>query len=145
MVYVIASDTIQVLRDLLVSGGFSTRRCESEAKEEWMAEILFMRSELKEFAKAMIEEWSGRCILGQRSNILLYVFHCDQWSPACSARSKSANILWCCKGGDQLVCFICGVDATNFFIEIYVKMYTNAIADTTICRKSLPRLFKVTC
>ena len=48
-------------------------------------EILSMKNELKVFAKVAIEEWSGRCILGQRCKILLNAFHNDPSSPECSA------------------------------------------------------------
>ena len=61
----------------LVSGGFNTRECESEGKEEQMIEILLVKKELNVFAKAVIEEWSGRCILGQWCTILLNAFHND--------------------------------------------------------------------
>ena len=43
-------------RTFLVSGGFNTRECESEGKEERMTEILLMKNELKVFAKVAIEE-----------------------------------------------------------------------------------------
>ena len=76
---------VRFCKTFLVSGGFSTHECESEGKEEWMTEILFMKNELKVFARATIEEWSGRCSLGQRCKILLNAFHNDWWSPECSA------------------------------------------------------------
>ena len=43
-------------RTFLVSGGFNTRECESEGKEERMTEILLMKNELNVFAKVEIEK-----------------------------------------------------------------------------------------
>ena len=40
----------------LVSGGFNTRECESQGKEERMTGILLMKNELNGLAKAAIEE-----------------------------------------------------------------------------------------
>ena len=65
--------------------GFSTCECESEGKEAWMTEILFMENEPKVFARATVEEWSGRGSLGQRCKILLNAFYNYRWSPECSA------------------------------------------------------------
>ena len=69
--------SFRLCRTFLVSGGFNTRECESKGKKEWMTEILLMKNKLNVFAKAAIEEWSGRCILGQRCKILLNAFHND--------------------------------------------------------------------
>ena len=43
-------------RTFLVSGGFNTRECESDGKEERMTEILLMKNELNVFANMAIEE-----------------------------------------------------------------------------------------
>ena len=72
-----AETQLRLCRTFLVSGGFNTRECESEGREERMTEILLMTNELKVFAKVAIEERSGRCILGQQCKILLNVFHND--------------------------------------------------------------------
>ena len=45
----------------LVLGGFNTYEHESEEKEEWTMEILFMKKEMNAFARASAEEWSGIC------------------------------------------------------------------------------------
>ena len=47
---------IRFCRTFVVSGGFNTRECESEGKEELMTEILLMKNELNVFAKATMEE-----------------------------------------------------------------------------------------
>ena len=47
---------LRFCRTFVVSGGFNTRECESEGKEERMTEILLMKNELKVFAKVAIEE-----------------------------------------------------------------------------------------
>ena len=47
---------VQFCRTFLVSGGFNTRECESEGKEEQMTEILLMKNELNVFAKATTEK-----------------------------------------------------------------------------------------
>ena len=44
-----------------------------------------MKKELNVFDNAVIEEWSGRYILGQRCKILLNACHKDRWLPECSA------------------------------------------------------------
>ena len=51
-----AETQFRLCRIFLVSGGFNTRECESEGKEERMTEILLMKNELKVFAKVAIEE-----------------------------------------------------------------------------------------
>ena len=68
---------LRFCRTFLVSGGFNTRECELDGKEERITEILLMENKLNVFAKVAIEEWSGRCILGQRCKILLSAFHND--------------------------------------------------------------------
>ena len=51
-----AETQLRFCRTFLVSGGFNTRECESEGKEERMTEILLMKNELNVFAKVAIEE-----------------------------------------------------------------------------------------
>ena len=41
--------------------------------------------ELNVFGKASTEEWSGKCLLGQRWKIFSNAFHHDPWSPEFSA------------------------------------------------------------
>ena len=50
------------------------------SKSEWQ-EILLLENELKLFTRATIEQWLGRCSLGQWCTILLKSFHNDWWSP----------------------------------------------------------------
>ena len=69
-----AETQLRFCRTFLVSGGFNTRECESEGKKERMTDILLIKNELKVFAEVPIEEWPGRCILGQRCKILLNAF-----------------------------------------------------------------------
>ena len=57
---------VRLWRISLVLGGVNTFEHEPEGKEDRMMEILFMKKELKVFANAAKEEWSGRYILGQR-------------------------------------------------------------------------------
>ena len=47
---------VRFCKAFLVPGGFNTRECESEGKEERMTEILLMKNELSVFAKGTIEE-----------------------------------------------------------------------------------------
>ena len=51
-----AETQLRFCRTFLISGGFNTRECESEGKEERMTEILLMKNELKMLAKVAIEE-----------------------------------------------------------------------------------------
>ena len=66
---------VRLWRTSLVLGGVNTFEHEPEGKEDRMMEILFMKKELKIFANAAIQEWSGRYILGQRCKILLNAYH----------------------------------------------------------------------
>ena len=47
---------VRFCKTFLVSGGFNTRECESEGKEEQMTEILLMENEQNVFTKTTIEE-----------------------------------------------------------------------------------------
>ena len=49
-----AETQVRFCRTFLVSGGFNTRECESEGKEERMTEIFLMKAELNVLAKATI-------------------------------------------------------------------------------------------
>ena len=51
-----AETQLRFWRTFLISGGFNTRECESEGKEERMTDILLMKNELKVFAKVAIEK-----------------------------------------------------------------------------------------
>ena len=51
-----AETRLRFRRTFLVSGGFNTRECESEGKEERMTDIWLRKNELKVFAKVAIEE-----------------------------------------------------------------------------------------
>ena len=78
---------VRFCKTFLVSGIFNPRGCEWEGKEEQMTKILLIKNKFNVFAKATIEEWSGRCILGQRCKILLNTFRSDPWSPECWANN----------------------------------------------------------
>ena len=47
---------VRFCKTFLVSGGFNTRECDSEGKEERMTDILLIKNELNVFAEATIEE-----------------------------------------------------------------------------------------
>ena len=47
---------VRFCKTFLVSGGFNTRECESEGKEERMRGILLVKNELNVFARATIED-----------------------------------------------------------------------------------------
>ena len=51
----LAVTQIRFRQTFLVGGGFNTRECESEGKEERMTEILLKKNERNVFAKATIE------------------------------------------------------------------------------------------
>ena len=52
----LAATQVRFYKTFLVSGGFNTHECESEGKEERIAEILLMKHELNVFAKVVIGE-----------------------------------------------------------------------------------------
>ena len=51
-----AETQLRFCRTFLISGGFNTRECESEGKQERTTEILLLKNELKVFAEVAIEE-----------------------------------------------------------------------------------------
>ena len=51
-----AETQLRFCRTFLASGGFNTRECESEGKEERMTETLLMKNEPKVFVKVIVED-----------------------------------------------------------------------------------------